>query len=183
MEKRTNVFVLAAVASVVASAGLAQTTTFDLEDSAADAVEDLNEDIEDDYDRDLDAFGNAGRPIGFDGSVALRATASDGNTDTADVGIGANLGYYDGTNGYEFNMVYTYGETDGIETENNLLYGLDYTRDFGDRWFFYGQVQGSEDDYASYTSDTFAGFGVGYKAIENSDMTWYVSAGPGLPLG
>ncbi|KPP89004.1 MAG: putative salt-induced outer membrane protein [Rhodobacteraceae bacterium HLUCCA08] len=179
MEKTRNVFVLAAISSVLAGAGFAQTSAFDNRNAAEDAVEDLSEDIEDEYERDIDDFGNVGRPIGFDGSVALRAALSDGNTDSADVGIGANMGYYDGTNGYEVNLAYSYGEDDGVETENNLLYGLDYTRDFGSRWFGYAQIQGSKDDYASFVSDTFAGIGVGYKVIDRSDITWNVSGGPG----
>lgn len=179
MEKTRNIFVLAAISSVLAGTAFAQTTTFDNQDAAADAVEDLEEQIEDDNERDIDDFGNVGRPIGFDGSVALRATLSDGNTESVDVGIGANFGYYDGTNGYELNLAYSYGEEDGTETENNLLYGLDYTRDIGERWYFYAQVQGSEDDYASFVSDTFAGAGVGYKVVDRSDITWNVSGGPG----
>ncbi|MBY6047429.1 DUF481 domain-containing protein [Vannielia litorea] len=170
---------LGTVTSFAAGAALAQTTTFDNRDAAEDRLEDLQEDITDDYDRDVDAFGNTGRKLGFDGSVALRSTAQSGNSDSFDLGLGANLGWYDGTNGFDFNVVYDYGESDGIKDTESLLYGLEYTRDFGDRWYAYGQVQGSQDDFASYRRDTFAGFGVGYKVVETANTAWYVSAGPG----
>ena len=170
---------LATVSSFAAGAALAQTTTFDNRGAAEDAVEDLQEDITDDYERDVDAFGNAGRKIGFDGSVALRSTAQSGNTESFDLGVGANLEWYDGVNGVEFNVVYDYGESDDEKDTESLLYGLEYTRDFGDRWYAYAQVQGSQDEFASYTRDTFAGFGVGYKVVETSTSAWYVSAGPG----
>jgi putative salt-induced outer membrane protein len=170
---------LATVASFAAGAAVAQTSTFENRNAAGDAVENLQENIADDYERDVNAFGNAGRKLGFDGSVALRSTAQSGNSDSFDVGLGANLGWYDGTNGFEFNVVYDYGENNGVKDTESLLYGLEYTRDFGDRWYAYAQVQGSQDDFASYRRDTFAGFGVGYKVVENANTSWYVSAGPG----
>ncbi|MDF1871408.1 YdiY family protein [Vannielia sp.] len=178
MKSTLSALALASISSFAAGAALAQTTTFDNRDAAADAVEDLQEDIEDDYERDV-TFGNMGRKIGFDGSVALRAAAEDGNSDSFDMGIGSNLGYYDGTNGYELNMLYSYGEANGVTDTESLLYSLEYTRDFGGRWYGYAEIQGSQDDFASYTRDTFAGFGVGYKAVENDNLSWYVSAGPG----
>lgn len=172
--------ILTAAALVALSgAASAQTTTFDNQDAASDTVQDLRDRIDEDAERDVRPFGNVGRPLGFDGSVALRGTMSTGNTDSADLGIGANLGYYDGTNGYEAIFSYSYGEQNGSENENRLLYSLEYTRDFGERWYGYATVQGSSDDYASYTQDTFAGIGIGYKLIERADVTWYVSGGPG----
>lgn len=179
MRKTAHLFAAASILGVTAGAALAQTTAFDNRDAAEDAFEDLQEQIEDDAERDVDPFGNVGRPLGFDGSFALRGQFSDGNTDSADLGIGANLGYYDGANGYQLTLSYDYGEDDGVETQNRVLYGLEYTRDFGERWYGYAQIQGSQDDYATYTRDTFAGIGVGYKVIERADVTWYVSGGPG----
>lgn len=177
--RNTTPLLAAAALFGLTGAALAQTTTFDNQDAASDAVQDLRDQIDEDAERDTRPFGNAGRPLGFDGSVALRGTMSTGNTDSADLGIGANLGFYDGTNGYEAIFSYSYGEQDGAENENRLLYSLEYTRDFGTRWYGYATVQGSSDDYASYTQDTFAGIGIGYKLIERPDVTWYVSGGPG----
>lgn len=179
MRNSAHILAAATILSFGAGAALAQTTAFDNQNAAEDTFEDLQEAIEDDAERDIDAFGNVGRPLGFDGSVALRGTLSDGNTDSADLGIGANVGYYDGSNGFRGILSYSYGEEDGVETENNTIYSLEYTRDFGERWYGYAQVQGSNDEYADFTNDTFAGFGVGYKLIERTDVTWYVSGGPG----
>lgn len=179
MRNSAKLFIAASVLGMSAHMAAAQTAVFVNNDRAQDAYDDLIEAIEDDAERDIEPFGNVGRPIGFDGSMALRGSLSDGNTDSADLGIGANLGYYDGLNGYRLLLNYSYGEDDGIENENNLIYGLEYTRDFGDRWYGYAKLQGSEDDYADFTSDTFAGFGVGYKVIERPDVSWQVAFGPG----
>lgn len=179
MRNKTTLFVAATIAGFTASVAAAQTSAFDNQDAAIDAVDDLREQIDDDYDRDIPAFGNAGRQIGFDGSFALRGTLTDGNSENASLGVGADLGYYDGANGYEAVLSYTYGSEDGTENENSVMYSLEYTRDFGTSWYGYAQVQGSNDDYASYTSDTFVGLGIGYKIIDRADWSWYVSAGPG----
>lgn len=179
MRKTAQLLAAASILGVSAGAALAQTTAFDNQDAAEDSFEDLQEQIEDDAERDIEPFGNVGRPLGFDGSVALRGTLSDGNTDSADLGIGANVGYYDGVNGFRGILSFSYGEENGVETENSTIYSLEYTRDFGTRWYGYAQVQGSEDEYSPYVSDTFAGFGVGYKLIERTDVNWYISGGPG----
>lgn len=179
MRNLAKLFAAASVLGLSAHMAVAQTAVFVNNDRAEDVYDDLLEQIEDDAERDIEPFGNVGRPIGFDGSMALRGSLSDGNTDSADLGFGANLGYYDGLNGYRLLLNYIYGEDDGIENENSLIYGLEYTRDFADRWYGYAKVQGSEDDYANYTSDTFAGFGVGYKVVERPDVSWQVAFGPG----
>lgn len=179
MFKPAHLLAAASLLGLSAGATLAQTTAFDNQDAAVDAFDDLREAIDDDAERDIDPFGNVGRPMGFDGSFALRGQLSEGNTDFVDLGVGANLGYYDGTNGYQLVLSYSYGEDEGIETENSVIYSLEYTRDFGPRWYGYAQVQGSHDEYSTFTDDTFAGLGIGYKVIERADVTWYVSGGPG----
>lgn len=180
MKTNLPIFASAALIALVSGPAFAQTTTFDAQDRAQDAVTDLQEDIEDDFDRDLPTFGNVGRQVGFEGSFALQGSLTSGNTDTASLGIGTTLGYYDGVNGYDLSVSYTYGETDGSTDANRLLYGAKYTRDFGPRWFGYASLQGSNDpESTSFTRDTFLGIGVGYKVIERADLQWNVSAGPG----
>lgn len=148
-------------------------------DIAADRNEDLIEDIEDDADRDLDRFGNEGRPQGYSGSVALRGIANSGNTDTVDVGIGADLNYVAGVNGYELQLSYSYGETDGSKTDEALYYGLEYTRDFSPTVFAFAKLQGSVNEFSTFENDTFASVGAGYRIYNDADRQWSVQAGPG----
>lgn len=181
--KNTNVFLVAALSTFVAGSAFAQTGAFDNNNTAGDSFEDLQDDIADAAERDIRDFGNVGRQLGFDGSIAMSGTLSNGNTDSLDVGIGSNLGYYDGQNGYELNLVYTYGETGGSKTEESVVYGLEYTRDLTDRLYGYGQIQGSNDELAGVTNDTFVGFGVGYRVIDTNTQQWSVAAGPGYRTG
>ena len=181
MKTNLPIFAAATIVAFASGPAFAQTTTFDAQDRAQDAVEDLQEAIEDDFERDVRAFGNVGRQVGFVGSFALQGTMTSGNTDTANLGLGTTLGYYDGVNGYDLAMSYTYSEEDGTSGANRLLYGLQYTRDFGPRWYGYASLQGSNDnsDDASFSRDTFLGVGVGYKVIERPDVQWNIAAGPG----
>lgn len=146
---------------------------------AEDQIEDLVEDIEDDADRDLDRFGNEGRPQGFTGSIAARGEFNSGNTDNATIGIGTDLNYVQGLNGYQLLLSYTYGESDGVTDEESLFYGLEYTRDFSSTLYGFAKVQGSIDEFSSFETDTFASFGAGYRIINDADHQWSVQAGPG----
>ncbi|WP_435310244.1 DUF481 domain-containing protein [Primorskyibacter sedentarius] len=168
----------AVIASSFASVAAAQ-NVFAGTNVAEDQNEDLLEAIEDDAERDLDRFGNEGRPQGFSGSFALRSVATSGNTDTADLGVGADLNYVQGKNGYELQLSYTYGEDDGKKTEESLFYGFEYTRDFTPAVFGFGKIQGSVDKFSSFENDTFVSFGAGYRIFNEAERQWSVQAGPG----
>ena len=168
-----------AIGSLVATSAAAQTNVFTGVNEAEDRIEALEETIEEDFERDVERFGNEGRTLGFSGSTALRGTATTGNTDTVDLGIGANLGYFDGLNGYEVHLSYAYGEEEDEVSEESLLYELEYTREFGTNFYGFAELQGTVDQFSNYESDTFLGFGAGYRIYNTEDMLWSVQAGPG----
>ena len=182
-----NVFLTAVIASFIAAAASAQTTTFDNRGAAETAVEDLEEQMADDRERELADFGNEGRDLGSYGSVALRATAtSNDGEDTSDVGIGLRYGFYDGVNGYDVSLNYTYGKANDEVTKDRLLIGGDYRRDFGAAFFAYGQADLSFDNQTTtvgeYSQDIFAGVGIGYRLYNTNDFQWSIQAGPGYRL-
>ena len=169
-----------ALAALAAAGPLAaQTAVFTGQDAAGDRVEDIEEDIADAAERDLPAMGNAGLERGFTGSVALRATATSGNTDTADLGIGARLNYFDGLNGNRFRLSYDYSESNGNVSGDSLLLGYDYTRELGRSAYAFAKVQAAYDDFASIEEDYFVGVGAGYRIFQTRDIAWAVQAGPG----
>lgn len=175
--KTTNLLLVGTAATLLASTAFAQNA---LDNSSAEnRIEALNESIANDMSPSTEAFGNRGRKLGFDGSVALQANATDGNTDTATLGVGANLGYYDGTNGYQLQLSYQYSEAEGNVDEDSLLYDLEYTRDFSTGYYGFAKLQGTVDSFPAETSDNFLGFGVGYKIYDTRDMQWTVQAGVG----
>jgi putative salt-induced outer membrane protein len=177
--KHVTLTAITALSTLLATTAFAQETV--LASAGAGAQnDDLRDSISDEFETERpDAMSNRGRPTGFDGSVAARGTLSDGNTDSANVGIGVDLGYFDGVNGYGLELSYTYGEVDGETTEESLTYELEYRRDFTPKFFGFAKVQGSYDDFASFGDDVFAGFGAGYRIYDTADLQWTVQAGPG----
>ncbi|SMY10021.1 DUF481 domain-containing protein [Flavimaricola marinus] len=176
-----NLILAAAVASIVASGAVAQTSAFDNQGAAADALDDLEEDISDAADRDIGAFGTEGREVGTYGSIALNATAT---SDETNVGAGLRWGTFDGVNGFDMSFSYAYSaDENGDATENQLLAGLDYRRNFGSSFFGYAQTDIAIDRLTTtagdYKQDYFVGAGVGYRIYNTPDFQWSVQAGPG----
>ena len=175
-----NVFIIAAIAAIIASSASAQ-NLIGRDTVAGDLNEDLIEAIEDDAERELDRFGNEGRPQGFTGSVALRGIVQSGNTDSTNIGIGSDLNYVFGPNGIELQLNYAYTDDDVTDSEESLFYGLEYTRDLNADFFGFAKVQGSADSAtdAQYETDTFVSFGAGYRVYNEANVQWTLQAGPG----
>lgn len=179
MSNNNKVVILAALMCLGAVEASAQQNTFDNQNAAEDAIENLEDRIKDDAERDANTFGNTGRTLGWSGSVAGRMSASAGNSDTLDVGVGARLGYFDGVNGHQMNLSYSLSEDDNKRTKDELLAGYDYTREIGANTFAYGKLVGTYDKYDSYQSDVFAGVGLGYRVFNSAETQWSLQAGPG----
>ncbi len=170
----------AALLAAVGTTAIAQETVFGT--GAATATnEDLRDSISDDFTREVDTFSNRGRALGFDGSVAVRGSVSSGNSDVTNIGIGADLGYFDGVNGYGLELAYSYSEAGGTVDENSITYDFEYRRDFSSAFFGFAKLQGSADeiDAGDLLSDTYVGFGAGYRIYDTNDVQWTVQAGPG----
>lgn len=182
---KTNIFILAAIAGLMASVASAQTSAFDNQGAAEDAFDDLTDDIEDQDERDFTTFGTEGRDIGTYGSIALRysASSSGGNVDSSDLGVGLRYGSFDGVNSFDINLAFVYGEEDEVESTNTLLAGFDYRRSFGTAFFGYVQsdlfIDELAEDLNDRKQDVFVGFGVGYRIFNTDQIQWSVQAGPG----
>jgi len=178
MNRTTTITTVAAIAALLGSTAIAQETALQT-GAATDRNEDLRDAIDDDFERETTAFGNQGRSTGFDGSLALRGSVADGNTDKVDIGVGVDLGYYDGVNGYGLELSYSYGELDGEVSQDSLIYDFEYRRDFSDRLYGFAKVQGTLDQLSNIDNDVFVGLGAGYRIYNTNDLQWSVQAGPG----
>lgn len=160
-------------------------TGFGTDNAVADALEDVREDVAEDFDRDIERFGNEGRELGFQGSVSLRATATSGNSETRDLGLGAGFDYFDGLNGSSLAFVYTYSDDEDDEPEENFYLSTDYTRELGRDFFGYARGVAIYDNTEDPTegsdnrSDIFVGVGAGYRIANSEQFQWSVQAGPG----
>lgn len=169
------------LALLVAGPLQAQQSTFSNIDAADTAVDDIAEAVEEDIAdaQDVRDFGLGSSTLGWSGAIYATASAVSGNSDTADLGIGARATYFDGVNGHELTFYYDYGEADGDSTENSLLLGYDYNRFFTEDFYGYGQLRAKYDEFSTYEYDTFVGVGVGYRVVNTPDMIWSLQAGPG----
>lgn len=153
---------------------------FSSENQLDDTLEDLDEDIEDDFEVEDPIFGNEGRELGFTGSISARGTATSGNDDTATLGLGARFGFFDGVNGHEVKLSYSYFDAEEEEDDlNRLLAGYDYTRDFSDTFYGFGTAVVAYDEDDTFETDAFVGVGVGYRVFNTPDVQWSIQAGPG----
>lgn len=182
MKNAATVMLSAVIASFVAGSAFAQTTAFGNQNRVDDALENLNDDITDDFDRDVNAYGNEGRELGFTGSLSLRGTATDGNSDTIDLGVGAKFGFFDGLNGNDVTLVYSYSEDDTVRTENSVLFGYDYTREIGANTFVFGKAVYAFDEFSSIERDALVSAGLGYRIFNTNALQWSVQAGPGYRM-
>jgi len=200
----TKLWATAAAVALMTSFGAAaqaQTTTFDIEDAATDVVDEIADDVSDDFDRDLDPFGNEGRQLGFGGSISARATATSGNDETIDFAVAGRLTYFDGLNGADVNLAFTFTEdrsaTDPVtgnefaDSETNLFLSTQYTRELGTNLYAFAngvavydnnddEIDAREDDEVSGNrTDIFVGGGLGYRIVNSEQFQWTVQAGPG----
>ncbi len=179
MTKFVTLTSIAALTAVLGTASFAQETALNTS-GAADQNEDLRDSIADDFERDaVNENSNRGRALGFAGSVAASGSIADGNSDSANVGIGVDLGYYDGVNGYGLELAYAYSEADGVVDKDQLTYEFEYLRDFSPALFGFAKVQGNYQGLDAVGDDVFVGFGVGYRIYDTADLQWTVQAGPG----
>ncbi len=184
---KTNIFIVAAAAALIANAGFAQTSAFTNQDRTSDALDDLDEAIEDAAERETFTFGTEGREVGAYGSLSLRGTStSEDGVTSSDLGIGLRYGTFDGVNGIDATASFIYGEDDGTETENQLLAGVDYRRNFSDAFFGFAKADLAFDRLAETdgetTQDIFVGAGVGYRILNSNASQWSIQVGPGYRI-
>ena len=160
----------------------AQATLFTEGTTAPKRVRELETAIRNDAERDMPAFGSIGLTEGWSGSFTLRATASSGNTDAIEAGLGVRLNYFDGSSGHRVRLSYDYSETDGSIDGQVMRAGYEFTRDFGGGYYAFGELRSTTDQFGSTVEDHFAGAGGGYRLLATGRSFWALQTGPGWRL-
>lgn len=181
MTLSTKTTVLSVAAVLLATGASAQSTTFTNQGAVQDGVDAIQDQVQTDFDKGRDArdFGPEGKRLGWYGSLAASGNATSGNTDTANLGIGANFGHFNGTNGHDVSLTYNYGEDDSIASSNSLAAAYEYTRYFNNDFYGFGLLSGKYDEFGSFEQDIFAGVGLGYRVVNTPSTSWSLRAGPG----
>lgn len=146
-------------------------------DQIDDQFDDLDDDVED-IEEGLAMPAAAGRELGFTGSIAASGSATTGNSETTNISIGTQMGFYDGVNGHNVRLTYLLEKDEGVETTNRVLAGYDYTRDFSDSFFGYANTAVAYDQLDELELDAYVSAGVGYRVFNTPTTQWSVQAGP-----
>ena len=133
-----------------------------------DAIDDIEERTADDFEESQDEarFGTAGVPDGFRGGVFASGSATSGNTDTLDFGLGLRATYGQGRLNHTFGAAVEYGE-DNDTRNNNFVFGIyDLNYDVTDRFYVFGLARGQYDEFNSIEQDYFLGAGPGLPHLQ-----------------
>lgn len=151
------------------------------------AVSEDIEDIELRTQRELQAaedearFGTSGVPQGFRGSLSLTGVATEGNSETIDVGLGGRFTLGQGAINHSLGIALEYGEADGERDRNRYLAIYDLNYDFTPRIYAFGLARAQYDEFAPLNEqDVFLGVGPGYRIFNRPELAWRVQAGPGV---
>lgn len=119
-------------------------------------------------------------PDGWYGEGSLSASNTDGNTETTDLGVRADLNKKEGDWAYGVDASVDYGETDDVETRNRWALGANVDRFINERLFAFGIATYEEDEFSGFDSRGFVGAGLGYVVIDREATSWTVRGGPGV---
>jgi putative salt-induced outer membrane protein len=175
---------LLSAALLFAGSGLAYAQATEL--TGVQGLDDRIDDIRDDVDDDLAEaddplrYNINGVPQGWRGSVALRASGTDGNTETADFSLGGRLSYGVGDWSHSFGVAAEYGETDGDTDQEEIFATYEGLRAFGPRFYAFGTGRFEYDSFNTIERDAFLGAGLGYRIFVSQTQAWRVQAGPGV---
>jgi putative salt-induced outer membrane protein len=126
-------------------------------------------------------FGTSGVPEGFRGGLSLTGVATDGNTDTVDVGLGGRFTLGQGPINHTFGVSVEYGESDDERDRNRALGVYDVSYDLTPRAYVFGLGRGEYDEFGSRNEqDYFLGAGPGFRIFNQPELAWRVQAGPGV---
>ncbi len=147
-----------------------------------DTIDDLEERTLDNFEesRDEARFGSAAVPEGFRGGIFASGSATSGNTDTLDFGLGLRATIGQGRLNHTFGAAVEYGEDEETRNENRIFAIYDLNYDITDRFYAFGLARAQYDEFASIEQDYFLGAGPGYRVFNEPDLAWRLQAGPGV---
>lgn len=147
-----------------------------------DRIDDIDRDARRDLNRQNDAarFGENGVVQGFRGSAALTASGTSGNTDTGDLSLAGRLTYGQGSWNHLVGFAAEYGESNGVNNEEEFFATYEGSRFFNPQLYAYGTGRYQYDGFDTNRQDAFLGLGLGYRIVNTEQVAWRVQGGPGV---
>lgn len=178
--KIRNTMAASVVALLVASPVFAQGSLVGV-DALDDRIDDIQEDVTDDLNNaDSRDRSNNQYAQGWTGSVALGFSATDGNTDTADLDLAGRFRYGNGPWNHTFGFAVEFSEDNNVRNKEEAFATYDVNRYFNENFYVFGLGSVRYDGFDSNEWDAFIGFGPGYRIVNEQNQTWRVQAGPGV---
>lgn len=116
---------------------------------------------------------------GWTGEASLSGSATTGNTETTDLGIGLALQRQSGDWRNKFDATVDYGTVNDQDTKNRLFLGYQLDRDINEDVYVFGTGNYFKDDFGSYQNGYFVGAGAGYHALKGEPTFWDLEAALG----
>ena len=147
-----------------------------------DRIDDITEAAEDDIANAEDAERHSALGVaqGWRGSLALTASATSGNTDNGELSLAGRLTYGVGDWNHLFGFAGEFARTGSVSTEEKIYGVYEANRYFSETLYGFGTGRYQYDAFATNQHDAFLGVGLGYRIINDDNMTWRVQAGPGV---
>lgn len=181
MKKSIKLATVSALALMIAAPSFAQSVVLGMDD-LDDRVEDLERDVNRDMAKaeDKDRFGNNQFAQGWSGSMALGLSATEGNTDTADLSVAGRLRYGVGPWNHTWAFALEAAEDNDVRNKEEAFATYEANRYVSENAYIFGVGTLRYDGFASNKWDAFLGAGPGYRIINTENTAWRVQAGPGV---
>jgi putative salt-induced outer membrane protein len=160
---------------------LAQQAVVGIED-LDDRIEDIERDIDEEMaeGEDSERFGSNQYAQGLAGSLSLGLSATEGNTDTADLAVAGRLRYGSGPWNHTFGFAFEAAEDNNVRNKEEAFVTYDVNRYVSENAYIFGLGSVRYDGFATNKWDAFLGAGPGYRVINKETTAWRVQAGPGV---
>lgn len=116
---------------------------------------------------------------GWTGEASFAASATSGNTETTDVGLGLALAKTADVWRHKFDASVDYGTASGQDTKNRTFLGYQLDRDINDKLYGFGTANYFKDEFGPFEDGYFVGGGLGYHVFEGEPTFWDLEAGLG----
>lgn len=119
---------------------------------------------------------------GWLGEVRLSGAAKTGNTESTDVGFGAEIGHETTRWRNAFQLTLDYGSADGAETKNRTFVAHQVDRLVNHRLYVFGRGALELDEFDGYEHRGLAAAGFGYDVLIGEQRTWSLQGGPAYQI-
>ncbi len=181
MNKSLTLATASALALMIAAPSFAQSVVLGIDD-LDDRVEDIERDITREMDKaqDKDRFGNNQFAQGWSGSLSLGLSATEGNTDTADLAVAGRLRYGSGPWNHTWGFALEGAEDNNVRNKEEAFVTYDVNRYVTENAYIFGVGTVRYDGFSTNKWDAFLGVGPGYRIVNTENTAWRVQAGPGV---